>query len=572
MKKFLLLAIIICFISSGTSAQDKTITLKLYQTTDVHGNFFPFDFMTNRPSKGSFARVSTFMNEQRAKHPNVLLLDGGDLLQGQPSVYYYNFVDTLSSHLCADMMNYMKYDVAVMGNHDIEAGHAVYDRWLKDCRFPVLGANILTKDNKPYIPPYVILEREGVKIAVLGMITEAIPAWLPENLWWGLHFANIEETARQWMPVIQQQEKPDVIVGLFHTGVKSNNVAGFNESVGLEVAERVPGFDVIFCGHDHSVFCQKVANAEGDSVLVINPAARAYNISDVTIDVQLKDGKAVSKQIDGSIRDIATIEPDSEFMSHFAYAFDKTKEYVDAEIGEFTTTISSREAFFGPSAFIDLLHELQLNVSGAEVSLVAPLSQNASIKEGKVYMRDMFNLYRYENLLYTMRLSGEEIKKALEYCYGMWTKRMQSPEDNLLLIQPNTHNDGYQFVYPSYTFDSAAGIIYTVDVTKPTGERVTIMSMADGTPFEPSKIYNVAVNSYQGSGGGGILVQGSGISREELNERIVFSTDKDLRYYLAEQIKRMGTVDPKPLNQWRFIPERWTKPAAERDYNLLFGR
>ena len=104
------------------------------------------------------------------------------------------------------MLNYMKYDVGTMGNHDVETGHAVYDRWVKQCAFPVLGANIVdNKTGEPYLTPYKIIERKGVKIAVLGMITPAIPSWLPEQLWNGLHFEDMEDCARKWVKIIKEK-------------------------------------------------------------------------------------------------------------------------------------------------------------------------------------------------------------------------------------------------------------------------------------------------------------------------------------------------------------------------------
>lgn len=571
-KHILLLFVLLLGINSGFS-QDKNVTIKLYHTTDIHGNFFPFDFINNRPNKGSFARVSTYMNAQRLEYGDrVLLLDGGDLLQGQPCVYYSNFVDVKATHLCASVMDYIGYDAAAMGNHDIEAGHAVYDRWVEDCTFPVLGANILTKESKPYLPPYHIYVKDGVKIAVVGMITQAVPAWLPENLWSGLRFADIEETARQLLPIIEAKEQPDLIVGLFHTGVQHSEVAGFKEGVGLEVAQMVPGFDIIFCGHDHSPFNEKIVNVAGDSVLVINPANGGYRISDVTVQAALKDGKVVSKTITGQLADISEIEPDEAYMRYFAEAYQQTADYVNEEIGEFTETISVEDGFFGPSAFIDLLHSLQLNQAKADISLVAPLSMNSEIKAGKVYMRDMFNLYKYENLLYTMLLTGKEVRDALEFSAGLWVNQMTSEDDHLLRIELNPKNNRYRFVKPFFSFDSAAGICYTVDVTKPVGQRVTVISMADGTRFEEDKTYRVAVNSYQGSGGGSILTEGAGIPREKLTERIIYSTDKDLRFYLAEEIKSAKTITPKTLNQWKFIPEAWVEKAAKRDYELIFKR
>lgn len=122
----------------------------------------------------------------------------------------------------------------------------------------------------------------------------------------------------------------------------------------------------------------------------------------------------------------------------------------------------------------------------------------------------------------------------------------------------------------SFNFDSASGIIYTVDVTKPQGEKITITSMADGSPFRMDKIYKVALNSYRGNGGGELLTKGSGIPQEDLKDRIIFSTDKDLRFYLMNYIEKKGTMDPKALNQWKFVPEKWTVPAAQRDSEYLF--
>lgn len=572
MRRILFCSLLL-ILAGNLLAQDKEVTIKLFHTSDIHGNFFPFDFINNRDNRGSLARVSTYMNAQRATYgDNTLLLEGGDMLQGQPCVYYYNFVDTVSAHLGAQVLNYLNYDAGVMGNHDIETGHSVYTRWVEDCDFPVLGANILTREGEPYLPPYCIVEKEGVKIAVIGMITQAIPAWLPENLWKGLQFTGIEETSRKLIPIIKETEQPDIIVGLFHSGVKTSEVAGFKESVGMDVAKRVPGFDIILCGHDHALFCEKIASQTGDSVLVVNPASRADYISNVTICAEIRDGKVTAKHISGELDNIATIEPDKAYMDHFAEAYTITRNYVDEEIGEFTHTISSRDAFFGPSSFVDLLHQLQFKITGADISLVAPLSQNAQINAGKIYMRDMFNLYRYENLLYVMTLTGEEVRKSLEYCYGLWYNQMTSPEDPLLLISTNQYTGRRYFTNPFFAFNSAAGILYTVDVTKPVGERVHITSMSDGMPFEESKTYRVAVNSYQGSGGAGILTDGSGIARERLHERVIYSTEKDLRFYLAEEIENQKVVSPQPLNEWKVLPADWVEEAGKRDYELMFGK
>lgn len=555
-----------------SASSEKEVTLKLIETSDVHGCYYPYDFIRRHSVQGSLARVSALVGEMRKTYGDrLILMDNGDILQGQPVAYYYNYIDTTSVHVVADMLNYMHYDVATMGNHDIEAGHAVYDRWVGQCKFPVLGANIMdVKTGKTYLPPYKVIEREGVKVVVLGMITPAIPSWLPEQLWSGLWFEDMETSARKWVKWIQEKEKPDVLIGLFHAGPEGNKLDNVVENGSGDVARRVPGFDVVFMGHDHVRTCQKIINEAGDSVLLVDPANMAKVVADVTVKVVKKDGKVIRKSVEGKLASVDRYAPDEAFLKTFEKQYQATADFVSRKIGRINKTITTKDAYFGPSAFIDLIHQLQLDITGADVSFCAPLSFAAEIKEGDIYVSDMFNLYKYENMLYTMTLTGKEIKDFLEMSYAIWTNQMKSPDDHLMLLNEKDKGFG-RFKNPSFNFDSAAGILYTVDVTKPQGEKINIRSMADGTPFRMDKMYKVAVNSYRGNGGGDLLTKGAGIPKQDLAKRIVFATEKDLRYYLMKRIEEVKILDPRPLNQWKFIPEKWVEPAAKRDYRLLFG-
>lgn len=555
------------------SAATREVKLKLIETSDIHGNFFPYNFITQQDWKGSFARVHSYAQQERQTYgDNLLLMDNGDILQGQPSAYYYNFMDTVSTHITAAMMNYMGFVVGNMGNHDVEAGHAVYDRWISQCQFPVLGANIVqVSDEQPYLKPYEIIEREGIKIAVLGMITPAIPTWLPETLWKGLYFADMEQTARKWMPIIQEKEKPDIIIGLFHAGKEARTVAGkYREDASAEIAERIPGFDIIMMGHDHRRYCGKIANVQGDSVLLINPANNGRTVGDVEITLTLDGDKVIRKSIQGKLADMDKLDPSPDFMKQFAPQYQAVEAFVSEKVGTFTETISTRPAYFGPSAFIDFIHSLQLDLTGADISFAAPLSFDAVIKEGDIHISDMFNLYKYENMLYTMELTGKEIKGFLEESYAIWTNQMKSADDHVLLLTERKDGNGYTFTNPSFNFDSAAGIIYTVDVTKPAGQKVSIQSLANGEPFDLNRTYRVALNSYRGNGGGELLTKGAGIPQDQLKDRIISATEKDLRYYMIQYIREKKTLSPQPLNQWKMIPEDWTEKAAERDARLLF--
>lgn len=559
-----------------TSCRDsQPVQIKVVCTSDVHGSFFPYDFRLDKPSNGSLARVSSYLGELRlpeAYGDNVIYIDNGDILQGQPTAYYYNTVAIDQCHLAAEALNYMGCEVAMLGNHDIETGGSTYQRYMRDLNAVPVGGNILLEDTEhPFLPPYTIVEREGVKIAFLGLTTPAVPNWLPRNLWDGLEFADMEQSARRWMAHLHEHADPDLVIGLFHSGYEGGIVTDtYAENATRAVAENVPGFDAIFFGHDHQALNKKTVNVEGDTVLLINPANNAHKVA--TLDITIVKGKEPRLSLVADLVDMNAYEPDTAYMAHFAPHAERVKKYVSKKIGVSTHKIDSRDAYFGPSDFIDFIHRMQLDITSAQVSFAAPLAFSTSLPKGDIHVRDMFNLYRYENMLYVMRLTGQEIKDHLEMSYALWVNQMKSATDHLLLFDESTLDSrSPRLKNIFYNFDSAAGILYEVDVTKPVGKRVYIKSMADGTPFSLDATYRVAVNSYRGNGGGELLTKGAGIPRDELESRIDYSTDIDLRFYMLSYIELRDSIDPQRLNHWKFVPERLAVPAAHRDYKLLFG-
>ena len=572
-------------INSPAMAQQRTVKLRVIETSDVHGSFFPYDFINRKPKAGTLARVSSYVNDLRKTYKdNVILLENGDILQGQPTCYYYNYVNTQARNVASDVVNYMKYDAQAFGNHDVETGHPVYDKWIKELNCPVLGANIIdTKTGEPYVKPYIILNREGVKVAVLGLLTPAIPNWLTENLWSGLHFENMVTSARKWMKHILENEKPDVVIGVFHSGKDGGIVTPeYEEDASLRVAKDVPGFDLVLFGHDYTRCNETVTNVEGKPVICLDPANNALSVADAEITLTLNKKKVngkkqyvvTDKKVVGNLADVTKCPIDEEFMKAFEPQIAEINQYVGKQIGTFKNTIHSRESFFGSCAFNDFILNLQLEMTKADISFNAPLQFNSAINAGPVYVSDMFNLYKYENQLYVMRLTGEEIRKHLEMSYDLWVNTMKSPDDHLLLLDTQTKGDQQRLGFKnlSFNFDSAAGIDYEVDVTKPDGEKVKILRMSNGQPFDEKKWYNVAVNSYRGNGGGELLTRGAGIPKDSLDSRIIYRSKRDQRYYLMEAIEKMGTIEAKANNNWKFVPEAWTKPAAQRDYELLFGK
>ncbi|MBR5085179.1 MAG: bifunctional metallophosphatase/5'-nucleotidase [Prevotella sp.] len=574
-KLFATLLALTILIPMNLSAKTKIVKLRIVETSDVHGCFFPYDFINRQPKKGTLARVSTYINQLRNEYgDNLILLENGDILQGQPTCYYCNYVNTDITNVAADVVNYLGYNAQVFGNHDVETGHAVYDKWIKELNCPVLGANITnTETNQPYVKPYTIIRRQGIKIAVIGMLTPAIPNWLNEDLWKGMHFEEMVKSAKYWMDYVQKNEKPDVVIGLFHSGKEGGIVTDeYEEDASLKVAREVPGFDIVFFGHDHATHKSFVKNIVGKEVLCLDPSCNALQVADATIEIEIGKHKKITKRITGEIVDVTPFDIDQRYVSHFQSAIDSVNNFVNRPIGVFESALYTRDCYFGSAAFTDFIHDLQLQLTGADISFNAPLSFDTSIPAGTVYVSDMFNLYRYENLLYVLRMTGKEIRDFLEMSYDQWVNTMHSPDDHIMLLNDQKTDDQQRFMFKNlaFNFDSATGIDYEVDVTKPDGQKVHILRMSNGETFEETKWYKVAMNSYRGNGGGELLTRGAGIPLEQIKDRIIFQSEKDQRYYLMQEIEKAGRLNPKAHGNWRFVPDEWAKPAIERDRKLLF--
>ncbi len=580
---------LILFVIFQPYVYSQDIKLKFVETSDVHGALLPFNFIADKPANASLAQVMTYLKQERAdKDQYVVYVDNGDFLQGTPLVYYYNYIKTGPAHLFADAYNYMGCDVATPGNHDVETGHAVYDKIRDELDFPWLAANAINlTTSEPYFKPYHMLERGGASIAVLGLITPLIPEWLPEKLYAGMAFDDMIETAEKWVKIIREKENPDLLIGLFHSGVDytyggTNANTKRNENAASLVAKKVAGFDVVFVGHDHKGWNYTVKDPDGRDVLILGTTSGARNmaVADLTLAFDENENRLVKKDAKGALIETRNFLPDPDFMLRYEENMKEVRDYLSRPIARFSETICSNEALFGPSKFVDLLHSFQLEQTGADVSFSAPLSFNACINEGVIHMRDMFDLYSFENLLYTIRLSGSEIKNYLEYSSAIWFNEMKSDKDNLLKFRrDNEGNIMYSERTRSaelddrfYNFESAAGINYIVDVSKPSGQRVEISSFSDGRNFDLAASYTVAINSYRANGGGGHLIDGAKIPQDELPSRILTSTEFDLRFYLMQWLEKKQQINPQILNNWQIIPKAFWEAGKQRDFDILFKK
>jgi 2',3'-cyclic-nucleotide 2'-phosphodiesterase/3'-nucleotidase len=450
----------------------KEISIPVIVTTDIHGMFVSQE---NEP--GSLASIATAVNEIRSKNKDLILLDNGDILQGTPALHYFNFIAKDRKHIVSQVMNHLKYDAASIGNHDIEAGFENCIRIEKEFTFPWLSGNMTLNETKmPLFKPFTIIERKGVRIAVLGMTTlTAQKAVRPENIEI-LYLNSIREMSEKWIRIIKQDHKADVIIGLFHEGLEFVK----------PVAESVKGFDIIFTGHDHTVNKETVKSPEGKEVLIVgsSDSGKSFVLAEI-----IKSKGIFSFK--GDVVPIKKTSEDTGFIDFIEPLLQEAVKYESSVAGEAPVEIT-------PEIYVDIIHETLLRITNAEVSLTAPVTDDVSLKAGNVTVRDLFYLYPFDNFPVTLKLSGKEIESLLKYSH-----ELQKPGSR--------YKRFYNDISPRYT----AAI-----------------------PLEQTRLYTVVMNSYHASDGGEILSKGIGLDAETIKSRIVKIFPENIREHLFKTENR----------------------------------
>ena len=579
LRNILLAASALLALACGRTLKDGDYTLTVLSTNDTHGTWFDSTYVDSR-TRPALTAVKYYVDSVRTADGagNVLLIDAGDCLQGDNAPYYFNYVDTETPHLFPRLVKYMGYDAVAVGNHDIETGHAVYDRVaadLKKAGIDFLAANAIRNDDgKPYFKPYKIVRKGGLKVAILGYTNANMKAWLTEELWSGMHFVPIVDVIQADVDAIRAKEKPDVMVVAMHSGT-GNGDGSMLESEGLDAFRLVKGVDFILASHDHRPYVE-----ETDSSAFLNSGSHARNVTEGTLRLKVKNHQIVGRDYDTKVIPVLAEKADARMRADFQKDYEAVKAFTLKEVGVLNADLWTRDAYRGMSDYMNLIHTLSLGCKPAEISFAAPLTFNGHVQSGVIRYNDLFTIYPYENQLFVVKMTGEEIRRYLEASYDKWINTMAKADDRLLKIESRddarTQQQRWSFVNRSYNFDSAAGLVYTVDVTKPFGERVAIASLADGTAFDPAREYNVAMTSYRASGGGSLMKE-AGIDTDNIDERVV-GRYPEIRNILYDYLVENGSIDPEVIgNQavighWEFVPEKLAGPAMDRDMNLLFSR
>ena len=402
----ILLAVL--FLAAACTSGERT--LHIVTTGDVHGSWFDEPYVEGQANKTSLMSVNAWVDSLRRAvgKKNVLLLDAGDCLQGDNAPYYYNYVDTEGEHMFVQLVAYMGYDAIAVGNHDIEAGHAVYDKVAAQLRahgIPFMAANALDDDDNPYFASYEVFHRGGMKVVVIGFTNPNMEAWLDEPIWEGIEFESLIPCVQEWVDKVREKEHPDVVVVLTHSGTGEGN-GSILESQGLDLLESLQGVDILVCSHDHRPFI-----AQKDETWLINGGARAGNVGHAVVSMSKESGKKVR----GEYVRMDKNKVDEEMKEHFRPAFEAVKAFTLQPVGTLAVDLHTRDAYTGMNDYAALIHMVQLEASGAQISFMAPLTFDGTVSAGQVIFNDMFTIYPFENQLYVVKMKGSEITDYLEY-------------------------------------------------------------------------------------------------------------------------------------------------------------
>ena len=566
MKK-LLFATISAVLMLASCSKPEEGNISILFTTDVHGLVLPYDFLTNKPAELSQAQVYAYVEQLRQKGTDCILLDAGDMAEGQPATYYYNNVANKDQHIVGRTANFMKYDALGIGENDIQFGEKIYkDRMPNWFESPLVCANAIDKrTGKPMFNPYTIVKRDGFKVAVLGLTSPNMRNWLTPIAYEHLQFEDLETSAKKWIAKINEEEKPDIIVGLFHVNAEASK----------ELVSKVSGFDVILCGQDHVGVDETITDVNGKKVFLVQPLPKCEELGEVAIHLKRKSSTSYDKAIAVKRVKLEDIKPSDAYVKQFEPEIARINNYLDEPLGTFTADLVPEDGLVGPSIIVNAIHEMQLWISGAEISLTNFLSTINEVPAGPFTMRDLFNIYKFENQIWTMNMTGNEIKQFLEHAYAGQYNTMKNADDHLIAYQLDENGEvkmndfGPMLKTVQYNYSSAAGIRYTVDVSKPAGERIEIASMSDGQPFDPEASYRVAMNDHQAVGGGGHTTEGLAWNDSIALSRMISFSPNDIRMNFSNYIRMRVRIVPEDREDWKVIPEDWYKASAPREKEFL---
>jgi 2',3'-cyclic-nucleotide 2'-phosphodiesterase / 3'-nucleotidase len=524
------------------------LTLTILETSDLHGNILPINYGNNQLTEVGIAKVATIIKEEKKKHPtSTLIIDNGDLIQGTPLSYYYARFESQELNPLISALNKINYDAAVIGNHEFNYGQDVLLKSMEDSQFPWLSCNIVNKETKKpfYGKPYIIKElAEGLRVGVLGLTTHYIPNWEnPEHIK-ELHFEDAVEAAKKWVRYIRDEEKVDVMIVSYHggfekdldTGEATEHLTGENQ--GYQLCHEVEGIDVLLTGHQHRSIAGKMING----VIVVQPSHQGREVGKVNVEVERNDNNdswVIVAKSSELIPVTAEVEVDQEIIDMTSTFETKTQAWLDKPIGHIKGDMLVSDAMalrLKDNPLIEFINHVQMVTANVDISNTALFDNISPGLKSDVTMRDVVSNYIYPNTLKVLRITGKDIKEALERSASYFAEyNGEKIEINPTFSKPKPQH---------YNYDMWEGIEYKINISKPIGERIVSLTR-NGEPISPEKEYDVVMNNYRAGGGGDYLMY--------KDKPVILDIPIDVSELIANYILEKGTIEATINHNWEVI-------------------
>ena len=560
MKKKIILyltAAVMILLNTVIFAEKETRDIQILATSDLHGKFYPYDYAVNEESRsGSLVQIASAVKKYRTK--DTVIIDVGDTVQDNYSELF--FKEKIHPMMLA--MNEIGYDIWALGNHEFNFGVDNLKNIMKQSKAAVLMGNVYNPDGSRMAEGYTIIEKDGVKIGIIGMVTPNIVKWDSVNLKGYKVTDPVEETKKIAKDI---RNKVDILIAAEHMG-EENEYDMANSGVN-DLAEACPELDLIIAAHEHKL----VEEAYVNGVLIVENKNSAATMSKINIILEKENGKyKISDRKAESIK-ISEYEPDKKLAEKLAPYNKKAQDEANIIIGELIggNLVPENEIAEIPQAqiqatsLIDFINEVQMYYTGADVSAAALFNVDADLKAGKIKKSDTALIYKYGNTLYKMEMTGKQLKKYMEWSAAYYNKYNKGD----LTISFNENIRGFNY-------DMFSGVDYKIDISKEAGQRIKDLKWSNtGKEIKDDDIFIIAVNNYRANTHlltyGEIFEEG-----EELPKVLEIDVKGNIggvRELIGDYIKNVknGKIEPSNPQNWKIIGNDWDKNKHEKAVQMI---
>lgn len=518
--------------------------ITILATSDVHGYIEPSNFGSrNQDMPFGLAKAATILKEERKKATGpVILIENGDFIQGSPLSYYIakRRLDEDPTPLM-NLLNGLQYDVGLLGNHEFNNGPKYLNQAIKAANHPVICANILNDAGVPaFGKAYEIIEKAGVKIAILGLTTPYIPNWEHPDHIQGLTFKSAVETAKDYVPKLR--ELADIVIVSYHGGFEKDLETGeatealTGENEGFQLVTEVKGIDAFVTGHQHRTIATKVAG-----VPIIQPGYRGEYVGEIklTIEKTTTGYQVITSEAELLATGNAIV--DETVMSQIAPIMAEVEDWLDQPLGKVEgdmTIYDANQARIVEHPYVEFIQKVQMEASGTDIAGTALFNNEGTGFKSVITMRDVVTNYIYPNTLAVLRVTGADLKAALERSASFF----QVEDDGTIGINP-------LFIEPKpqyYNYDMYEGIEYTLNIKQPIGERVVSLNY-HGKPVLPTDLLEVTANQYRAVGGGDYEMYDA--------SKIIREIQVDMTELIADYLTKYPVIEATANHNFQVITE-----------------